>query len=114
MIFTRNKLLPATVRNSVVPPSAIIDNFVEDMKVQRDFHYAEAERLRSVIEDATARLGNHKTALEACENVLETVRVDQALTISHLDIEPERTMFNFKVENPATAAALHRHEQDVA
>ena len=84
--FNRQKLKAAVVRNSVVPPSAIIDNFVEDMKVQRDFHYAEAERLRSVIEDATARLGNHKTALEACEKVLETVRVDQALTISHLEL----------------------------
>lgn len=87
--FNRQKLKAATVRNSVVPPAAIIDNFVEDMKVQRDFHYQEAERLRGVIEDATARLGNHKTALEACEKVLETVRVDQALTISHLDIMPE-------------------------
>lgn len=84
--FNRNKLKVAVVRNSVVPPTAIIDNFVEDIGVQRDFHYAEAERLRSVIEDATARLGNHKTALEACEKVLETVRVEQALTISHLDL----------------------------
>ena len=78
-----------TVRNSKPPLFAIIDNFVEDIGVQRDFHYTEAERLRGVIEDATARLGNHKTALEACERVLETVRVEQALTISHLDIMPE-------------------------
>lgn len=84
--FNRRKLKAAVVRNSVVPPAAIIDNFVEDIKVQRDFHYQEVERLRSVIEDATARLGNHKTALEACEKVLETVRVEQALTISHMDL----------------------------
>lgn len=84
--FNRQKLKATVVRNSVVPPSAIIDNFLEYIGVQRDFHYREVERLRSVIEDATARLGNHKTALEACETVLETVRVDQALTISHLDL----------------------------
>lgn len=83
-IFQR-KLKPAVIRNSVVPPQAIIDNFREDIKAQRDFHYSEVERLRSLIEDATARLGNHMTALEACEKVLETVRVEQALTISNLD-----------------------------
>ena len=85
--FNRRKLLPATVRNSILPPSAIIDNFREDIVVHRDFHYAETERLRSVIEDATARLGNHMTALAACETVLETVRVEQAITISHLELD---------------------------
>ena len=103
--FNRQKLKAAVVRNSILPPAAIIDNFVEDIKVQRDFHYREVERLRSVIEDATARLGNHKTALEACETVLETVRVENALTISHLDIDPERDI---------TPAFLERYRQDVA
>ena len=78
-----------TERKPVVPPQAIIDNFREDIKVQRDFHYRETERLRALIEDATARLGNHMTALEACEKVLETVRIEQALTIANLDFSLE-------------------------
>ena len=83
--FKPFKLDVTTERKPVVPPQAIIGNFREDIKVQRDFHYHETERLRTLIEDATARLGNHMTALEACEKVLETVRVEQALTIANLD-----------------------------
>ena len=43
--FNRQKLKAAVVRNSVVPPAAIIDNFLEDIGVQRDFHYREGKTL---------------------------------------------------------------------
>jgi len=74
-----------TERKPVVPPQAIIDNFREDIAVQRDFHYSETERLRSLIDDATARLVNHTIAMEACDDILTNVLSDDTLAIAHLD-----------------------------
>lgn len=73
-------------RNPVVPPRAILDNFRDDIAAQKEYHYAEVERLRSLIDDATQRLANHKIALEQCDAVLESVRVEEALTLAHYEL----------------------------
>ena len=84
-MFGLNKTIEAH-RNSVVPPRAILDNFRDDIAAQREFHYAETERLRSLIDDATQRLANHNVALEQCDKVLESVRIEEALTLAHYEL----------------------------
>lgn len=76
----------AEERRSVVPPRAILDNFRDDIETQRKYHNDEAERLRSLIDDATQRLANHNVALEQCNQVLESVRVEEALTLAHYEL----------------------------
>lgn len=66
-------------------PDSIVERFIAKARRQQSKHLSEIDRLQTLIDDATARLTNHRIAADALNNMLRPL---DGVILLPMDIDP--------------------------